>query len=600
MNIGAPGSSDNQNALIILDTAGLKPGTDVVIKEEMTVDASELLGNGDIDAYIYTVGHPNLSIREAAVSGRKIRLVPVDPPLVEEFTSKRAFLTKTRVNTAYYPGLKTQEDIYTLGIKAILFTKADTPDATVTAVVSELIDNLDLFRRQHPAFAEVAFDELSRDTVVPLHPGAETVYRLYGRVPDPVFHAHAAWVGEEPYFFPYVNAFEATVMESPPAYEAKLPKKIPTKVFKVYPFPQREIPEVFWYQDGLPCSLVRQKKQAPLVFIIAGTGARFNSPKMVTMQKALYQAGFHVISISSPTYLDFVVNASTAMVPGHLTEDAKDLYRVMELAWQKIQGDIDVSAFHLTGYRLGGIQSAFVSMLDKDKKVFNFKRVLLINPPVNLFNSVSILDEMLVDNVPGGLDNFDKFVQEVMNKFAEVSEKMGYVEFSTDYLYRVYKKYPFREDFLAILIGIAFRMSSSSLIFAADVMNGGGYIVPNNVGMSNSTSLTPYSMVLFRTAFTDYFHEYFYPYFREREPGLSEQELIERLSLKSIESYLLDTEKIGLMTNEDDIILAPGEIEYLRDVFGKRARIYPTGGHCGNMNHPVNVVDMVKFFKREG
>jgi hypothetical protein len=194
LNIGAPGSSDNENALIILDAAGLKPKTDVAIKEEMTVDASELLENGDIDAYIYTVGHPSLSIREAAVSGRKIRLVPVDPPLVEEYTRKRVFLTKTKVNTAYYPGLETQEDIYTLGVKAILFTKADTPDATVTAVVSELIDDFDRFRRQHPAFDEVSLDELGRDTVVPLHPGAETVYRLYGRVPDTVFHArHQGW-----------------------------------------------------------------------------------------------------------------------------------------------------------------------------------------------------------------------------------------------------------------------------------------------------------------------------------------------------------------------------------------------------------------------
>ena len=189
LNIGAPGSSDNENALIILNAVGLKPETDLTIKEEMTVDASELLEEGDIDAYIYTVGHPSLSIREAAVSGRKIRLVPVDPPLVEEYTRKRVFLTKTKVNTAYYPGLETQEDIYTIGVKAILFTKADTPDATVTAVVNELIDNLDRFKRQHPALGEVALDELGRDTVVPLHPGAEAVYRLYGRGPDPVVHA---------------------------------------------------------------------------------------------------------------------------------------------------------------------------------------------------------------------------------------------------------------------------------------------------------------------------------------------------------------------------------------------------------------------------
>lgn len=415
-----------------------------------------------------------------------------------------------------------------------------------------------------------------------------------------VYLSASAWAGGEPYFFPFVDPFEATVMESPPTYSAKVPKSVPTTVFKVYPFPQREIPEVFWYQDGLQCSLVYQKKQAPLVFIIAGTGARYNSPKMVTMQKALYQAGFHVISVSSPTYLDFVVTASSTMVPGNLVEDAKDIYRVMELAWQKVQQDIDASAFYLTGYSLGGIQTAFVSLLDEEKKVFDFKRVLLINPPVNLYHSVSILDQLLVDNVPGGLDDFDKFIQEEMKKFAAISDEMGYVEFSSEYLYRVYERYPPRDDFLAALIGFSFRMSSSSLIFAADVMNGGGYVVPKNVGLSNSTSLTPYAMVLFRTGFTDYFHQYFYPYFRKREPGLTEQELIDRLSLKSIESYLRDTEKIGLMTNEDDIILAPGEIEYLEGVFGKRARIYPTGGHCGNMNHPVNVVDMVNFFKREG
>ena len=272
----------------------------------------------------------------------------------------------------------------------------------------------------------------------------------------------------------------------------------------------------------------------------------------------------------------------------------------MELAWQKVQQDIEVSAFHLTGYSLGGIQSAFVSLLDKEKKIFNFERILLINPPVNLFNSVSILDKMLADNVPGGLENFDDFVQDIMNKFAAVSEKMGYVEFSSDFLYRVYKKYPFREDFLATLIGFSFRLSSSSLIIAADVMNGGGYVIPRNAGLSNSTSLTPYSQVLFRTGFTDYFHEYFYPYYRAREPGLGEQELIDRLSLRGIETYLRNDENIGLMTNEDDIILAPGEIEYLRDVFGNRAKIYPTGGHCGNMNHPVNVADMVNFFNREG
>ena len=134
---------------------------------------------------------------------------------------------------------------------------------------------------------------------------------------------------EQPYFFPYVNPFEATVMEVPSIYQAELPAEVPTKTFRVTPFPDRVTPDEFWYDKGLTCSLVYQKKEAPLVFIIAGTGARYNSPKMINMQKALYQAGYHVISITSPTHMNFIINASSSMVPGHLVYDARDLYRVM-------------------------------------------------------------------------------------------------------------------------------------------------------------------------------------------------------------------------------------------------------------------------------
>jgi hypothetical protein len=51
------------------------------------------------------------------------------------------------------------------------------------------------------------------------------------------------------------------------------------------------------------------------------------------------------------------------------------------------------------------------------------------------------------------------------------------------------------------------------------------------------------------------------------------------------------------MTNSDDIILGPGDIEFLQDVLGDRATIYPYGGHCGNMEYTQNVTDMLNFFK---
>jgi len=56
-------------------------------------------------------------------------------------------------------------------------------------------------------------------------------------------------------------------MEMPPIYVAKLPEKVPTKDFTFKVFPERNIPEVFWYENGLTCSLVYQKEKAPLCLL---------------------------------------------------------------------------------------------------------------------------------------------------------------------------------------------------------------------------------------------------------------------------------------------------------------------------------------------
>lgn len=103
-------------------------------------------------------------------------------------------------------------------------------------------------------------------------------------------------------------------------------------------------------------------------------------------------------------------------------------------------------------------------------------------------------------------------------------------------------------------------------------------------------------MVATRTTFEDYFHEYLYPYVRSKNPGVTESDLIERLSFKPIESFLRKADNIGLLHNRDDIILDDGDIDRLQGLFGARAKIFPQGGHCGNLNHAPVVRYLVSFF----
>jgi hypothetical protein len=398
------------------------------------------------------------------------------------------------------------------------------------------------------------------------------------------------------YDYPIVNPYEATVVGTPAAFQASIPKEIPLKKIKFTVFPDRKIPKVFWYNEKLTCSFVRQRGKAPLIFLIAGTGGDYNTSKNVEMQKAFYQAGFHSIALPSPTHMNFIVPASESRVPGNLEEDARDLYRVMELAWEKVKDKVEVSEFYLTGYSLGGIQSAFVSKLDEQRKVFNFKKVLVINPPVNLYNSVNILDGFVKESFPGGAKDFHRWLDQTMKHFATIYKESDEIDFTGEGLYQIYRRNPPAEDWLVAIIGIAFRLSSSNMIFAADVMKDWGYIVPKGTDLSSTDSVTSFMKVADDTEFVDYFNEFFLAYFQSKDPTLTRQGAIDSLGLRSIEGYLRSAEKIGLMGNEDDIILKLGEVDYLREVFGERATIYPNGGHCGNMNHHQNVEQMIRFF----
>jgi hypothetical protein len=410
-----------------------------------------------------------------------------------------------------------------------------------------------------------------------------------------------AIISKENYDYPITDRFAATVVGTPEGFEAKLPETIPFKERSITIFPERVTPDVFFYGSELLYSVALQDHKAPLIFLIAGTGASHNGSKNVNMARAFYQAGFHVVSISSPTYNNFVISASKTGVVGHADKDAEDIYRVFEMIWAELKADIEVSSFNLTGYSLGGFNAAYVSKLDEERKSFNFERVLLINPPVSLYNSISLLDRM-TQNIPGGVDNFDEFVDKLIHAYntTYTNYKQSAEAGGDDFLYDVYKALDLQDEELAALIGTSFRISSGSLVFTSDVMADYGYIKPKGLTLNRYSDLTVYNEVSLRLGFTDYYHEFFYPYYRADYPNETRDQFIEAISLRTIEDYLRNTKKITVMHNADDVILEPGEIDFFPEVFGDRATIYPYGGHCGNMNYRDNVARMIATFVEGG
>jgi hypothetical protein len=220
----------------------------------------------------------------------------------------------------------------------------------------------------------------------------------------------------------------------------------------------------------------------------------------------------------------------------------------------------------------------------------------MINPPVSLYSTVTRIEEML-KKIPGGPKKQGIFFNKMLSRFSQYYRYGNFVAINDDFLYAIYTENLFSHEETGGLIGLTYRINLGGMIFSSDVMTNSGYIVPKNRVLSPTDSLFDYFLVSTHLSFFDYFNEYFYPYFQKQRPGLTKEALIESQSLRSIEGYLKSSAKFGVMTNENDFILTRAELDYLRQLFGERAKIYPRGGHLGNLEYKENLAYMVDFFK---
>ena len=119
--------------------------------------------------------------------------------------------------------------------------------------------------------------------------------------------------------------------------------------------------------------------------------------------------------------------------------------------------------------------------------------------------------------------------------------------------------------------------------------------MPKNAQLTATTSLTDVMLEGLRLNFVNFFDGLYVPYVQRREPGVTRAELIARASLRSIEGYLRRDPRVVMLGTQDDVILSRDEVLWLEDVFGERARIFPTGGHCGSMDQREFVREMLRL-----
>jgi TRAP transporter TAXI family solute receptor len=179
VNIGNIGSGYRKNAIDALEANGLNFEKDFHAESLKAAEAPGLIQDGRIDAAFYTVGHPSGYYKEATSGVRKVKFVPIEN--VDGLLAKYPYYAKaiTRV-VELYPGAQNDADVPTFGVKATFVTSAKVPDNVVYAIVKEVFDNFEKFKKLHPAYAGLTKQNMLEGLSAPLHPGALKYYKEVG------------------------------------------------------------------------------------------------------------------------------------------------------------------------------------------------------------------------------------------------------------------------------------------------------------------------------------------------------------------------------------------------------------------------------------
>lgn len=178
VNIGNPGSGQRQNSIDALANAGLDYEKDVIAESVKAAEAPGLLQDGRIDAFFYTVGHPSGAIKEAAAGARKVKLVSITD--TAKLFEKYPYYAPASIPIEFYPGTDNTGDVESFGVKATLVTSADVPDDVVYAIVKEVFDNFEEFKKLHPAYQVLTKKGMLQGLSAPLHPGAIKYFKEAG------------------------------------------------------------------------------------------------------------------------------------------------------------------------------------------------------------------------------------------------------------------------------------------------------------------------------------------------------------------------------------------------------------------------------------
>jgi TRAP transporter TAXI family solute receptor len=177
-NVGNPGSGTLASMNELLGAMGWKMSDFGLASELRPDEHGPALCDGKIDGFFYAVGHPSANIQDpTTICGAK--LVSLTGPAVDKLVKERPYYAVATIPGGMYPN--NPQPTTTFGVQATIVSSAKVPADVVYTVVKTVFDNLDEFKKLHPALAHLKPEDMIKNGLsAPLHDGAVKYYKEKG------------------------------------------------------------------------------------------------------------------------------------------------------------------------------------------------------------------------------------------------------------------------------------------------------------------------------------------------------------------------------------------------------------------------------------
>jgi hypothetical protein len=385
----------------------------------------------------------------------------------------------------------------------------------------------------------------------------------------------------------------ATVFGTPPEAMAPLPARVPLSEINIELPWHLPVPEILWFDDKLRVWFSAQDKPAPLAIVISGTGSDGNTKTISVLRAALYGAGYHVLTMPSPTFSGFIVSASSTGVAGDLVQDGHDLYQAMQEILGHLPRRVHITHIDVLGYSLGGANAAVVKSIDSVEGKLKIERALMINPPVGLFASLGRLDRLFAASIGPGDQAVELLYRRLYAQIANLYRASDRLELDENFLYGAAAATLKTDADFSAAVALTFRLQLIDMFFIGDLYAKTGVITDPTHPPRVADSLADIQRNLRARPFADYFTGVFAPYYLNRRPDETSASLIAANRLDIIGDALRSDGNYYAQTTRNDLILNQREFAWLQETMGSRLVVYDHGGHLGEVGERQQVADML-------